>query len=147
MQLCPVCFWEDTPDDHCYGSNEVTLPIAQRNFAALGACEQEYRDITRSPLESEARPHDWITFEDSRLQILDLIEKAFRDTRLEGGFTLHQREAIDDYATEESFLAAGKKDQEVRWQDIPRGKIERLGMSLVFFDPKGIRFHLPAFMR
>jgi hypothetical protein len=148
MELCPVCFWEDAPGDHCWnGSNQVSLPVGQGNFAEFGACEPEYVDLVRAPHESEARPEDWTSFEDSRLWILDLIEKAFRDTKLDGGFTIHQREAIDDYASEEVFEAAAKKDPEVRWQDIPRSKIEKYGMSLVFFDPKGIRFHLPAFMR
>jgi len=148
MQLCPVCFWEDASGDYCWnGSNQVPLPIAQRNFEAFGACEQDHRDLTRAPLESESRPQDWISFEHSRLRILEPIEKAFRDTKLDGGFTIHQRDAVDDYASEEIFEASAKKDPEIRWQDIPRSKIEKLGVSLTFLDPKGIRFHLPAFMR
>lgn len=148
MELCPVCFWEDAPgDSHWNGSNQVTLPVAQRNFATFGACEPEYRDLVRAPLESESRPENWISFEDSRLRLLDIIGAAFRDTKLDGGITIHQREAIDGYESEEVIEAAAEKDPEVRWQDIPRSKIEKLGMSLVFFDPKAIRFHLPAFMR
>lgn len=148
MQLCQVCFWEDAPGDFYWnGSNQVTLAVAQRNFAAFGACEPEYRDLVRSPFEAESRPESWISFEDSRLLLLDLIESAFRDTKLDGGIRIHQREAIDRYESEEVIEAAAEMDTEVRWQDIPRSKIENLGMSLVFFDPKAIRFHLPAFMR
>lgn len=148
MQLCPICFWEDAPGENFWnGSNQVTLPAAQKNFTTSGACEPEYVGLVRSPLPSESRPQDWTSFEDSRMQILDLIETAFHDIKLEGGITIHQREAISDYASEEVFNAAAKEDPEIHWQDIPRSKIENLGMSLIFFDPKAIRFHLPAFMR
>lgn len=148
MQLCPVCFWEDAPGDpHWNGSNQVTLPMAQRCFANIGACEPQHQDVVRPPLESESRPTGWISFEASRLRIYDLVEAVFRDVKFDGGVTLHQREAIDGYCTGEEIGAAAEKDPETRWQDIPRSKIEKFGMSLVFFDPKGIRFHLPAFMR
>lgn len=148
MQLCPVCFWEDAPGNSYWnGSNQVSLTIGQRNFAKFGACEPEHLDLVRAPLASEARPDDWISFEDSRLRILDLIEAAFREVKLEGGTTIHQREAIDDWSTEEVVNAAASKDPEVHWQDIPQEKIEKLGTSLVFLDPWSIRFHLPAFMR
>ena len=148
MQLCPVCFWEDAPGDPFWnGSNQLSLSVAQRNHAEFGACEPEHCDIVRAPLESEARREDWISFEDSRLRILELIEEAFRDVKLDGGITIHQREAIDDWASPEIVEAAARKDPEIHWQDIPRSKIKKLGTSLVFLDPAAIRFHLPAFMR
>lgn len=148
MQLCPICFWEDAPGDYLWnGSNQIPLPLAQRNFASIGACEPQHLDVVRPPNKEESRDEAWTSFEDSRLRILELIERAFLEVKRDGGVTLHQREAIDDYSPEDVVMAAAAKDPELRWQDIPRSKIEKFGMSLIFFDPKGVRFHLPAFMR
>lgn len=148
MEICPVCFWEDAPGENLWnGSNQVSLAVAQRNFAAFGACEPEHADLVRAPCEEEHRPEAWTSFEDCRVQLLEFIETAFRDVSRDGGVTIHQREAIDGYYNADFIADAAKKDPEVRWQDIPRAKIENLGMSLIFFDPPGIRFHLPAFMR
>ncbi len=148
FQICPVCFWEDAAGDRDWnGSNQVPLAVGQRNFVACSACEPEHRGSVRPPLETEARPETWVSFEDSRLQVLERIEEAFHDVKLDGGITLHQQVAIDDYQPEEVILAARRKDAETRWQDLPRTKIMKFGMSLVFLDPPSIRFHLPAFMR
>lgn len=37
-------------------------------------------------------------------------------------------------------------DTELRWQDIPDEKLERLADTLAFLDAKGLRFYLPRFM-
>lgn len=148
MQICPVCFWEDSPGEYYWsGSNQVTRAMAQRNFATFGASEVQFLDLVRSPSMDESRSESWLSFDKSCAQIIGFIETAFHDVKLDGGVTLHQREALDDYCSGEEFLAAAKMDPETRWQDIPRTRIEKLGVSLVFLDPEGIRFHLPAFMR
>lgn len=125
----------------------MTLAEAQRAFDAIGASEAQYLDIVRPPAVDESRPSNWLSFFESSSLIIGFIETAFHDVKLDGGVTLHQREALDNYGTEEEFQAAAKNDPERRWQDIPREKIEKLGVSLIFLDPRGVRFHLPAFMR
>lgn len=148
MQICPVCFWEDAPGERFFnGSNQVSLALGQRNFEAFGACEATYRNEVRSPTPQQARPAAWTSFEACHARILEFIEAAYADVTLDGGISMHQREALDLYCTEEQLEAAAALDPETRWQSIAMEKIQRLGMSLVFFDPRGIRFHLPAFLR
>lgn len=152
MELCPVCGWEDAPEDYAGAlgadwSNNVSLPDAQANFLRDGACEEQFRDIVRDPLPEEARSPHWLSIEDYRLKTIAFIEEAFADVQRDGGITLHQREAIDEYGSEEDVAAAARHDTEANWQQIDSSKIARMGTSLVFLDPAGIRFHLPAFMR
>ncbi len=148
MQICPVCFWEDAPGDYYWnGSNQVSLDLAQRNFRRVGACEINYINSVRAPLAGEERPSQWISYDDCSVAIKELIARAYRDVKLDGGATLHQREAIDAYGSKSAIAEARQKDPETRWQDIPASKIDRLGMSLIFLDPRSIRFHLPSFMR
>jgi len=146
MQLCPVCGWEDALGDYTWnGSNKVTLPIAQRNFKAIRACEESLVDLVRPPEAKEERPPDWTTFEESCHAIIQFIEQAFQNVSLEGGTRLDQ--CLDDCSTPESLQKLLTITPRKRWQDIPRQDIETQGFSLTFLDPKGIRFHLPAFMR
>jgi len=37
-------------------------------------------------------------------------------------------------------------DEKMNWENIPSSELERCNSSLSFFDAKGMRFHLPAFM-
>ena len=148
MQLCPVCFWEDAPGEHPYNnSNRVTLVEAQANFEAKGACEGQYIDAVRAPLEEEARSADWLSVAGFRAKVLDLIEEAFADVALDDGVTLHQMDVIDDYGGEKEQLEARRKDPEKRWQDLSKAKLSRFSGSMTFLDGKGFRFYLPAFMK
>jgi hypothetical protein len=148
MQLCPVCFWEDAPGDARYnGSNQVSLVEAQRNFAEFGACERAYRSTVRNALPEESRSPYWLTIDDLREKLVSEIEHAFADVLLGDRVTLHQMHVIDDYGSEAGQLAARLKDPETRWQQITGEKLSRFSDSMVFLDPKGFRFHLPAFLR
>ena len=147
MQICPVCFWEDAPGDSWYNkSNQVSLFIAQENFAEFGAVERKYLNLVREPLAAEARRPEWLSGNQLKEKIVEMIHAAFGDVLRDGGVSLYQAEALDDYAEEAEFKAAERKDPEVRWQDISSEKIGKFHMSLVFFDDKGFRFYLPAFM-
>jgi hypothetical protein len=57
--ICPVCFWEDDGDndpDSVGGPNgDLTLAEARRNYAALGACAERFRDLVREPHPDERR--------------------------------------------------------------------------------------------
>jgi hypothetical protein len=148
MQICPVCFWEDASGEYYWnGSNQMTLTMAQRNFAEFGACEKDFTDSVRLPLSGEERPGDWVSFDQLSLEIIALIERSFSDVKLQDGLTIHQREAVDGYQSAEEIESARRLDKESSWQDIPDEKIGRCGTTLTFLDPKSIRYHLPAFMR
>lgn len=148
MQLCPVCFWEDAPGEAPWNvSNSVSLITAQQNFAESGACEQEFADSVRPPLPGEERPSGWLSFQELAAAVITLIEDAFAEVSLGEGITIHQREAIDNYQSEEEFERARRLDDETRWQEIADEKIRRLGSHLTFLDPDSVRYHLPAFMR
>ena len=80
-----------------------------------------------------------------RRSTIGQIEAAFRNVLLEGGVTLHEAEVIDDYGSEVDRRAAREKDPEIRWQEVPDEKIERL-QGISFLDERGFRFYIPAYM-
>jgi len=150
MEICPVCFWEDAPGEYPYNvSNKTSLPQAQLNYARMAACEQEYFELTRLPLPEEARPGGWLSFEETRKSLIGEIEAVFEDVLLDEGITLHQSVEFDclGYPPDWLLAEAAMQDPETRWQDIPAEKISRFSGSMIHFDGKGFRFHLPAFMR
>ncbi len=153
MQLCPVCAWEDAPGETPYNnSNNVDLAAAQYNFLAMRAAEPEFIDEVRTPLPEEARSPDWLSIEDFRLKLIEMIEEAFRKTKLDGGVTLHQSAEFDclGYPSDAMLAEAAAKDPEERWQDIPGEKISRFaewGWAMIYLDAPSFRFHIPAFMR
>jgi hypothetical protein len=85
-------------------------------------------------------------FESRRRALLAEIEEAFDGVSREDGMTLHESIAIDDYKSEEEQRAARLLDTEKRWQDIPDDEIEGRESALSFFDAKGFRYYIPAFM-
>jgi hypothetical protein len=46
------------------------------------------------------------------------ITRAFAGVRLDGGVTLHQARAIDDWESKERQLAVRDNDQERHWQEV-----------------------------
>jgi hypothetical protein len=74
------------------------------------------------------------------------IREAFKGVLLDGGIGLSEAEAIDDYK-DEAFKKAGReKDEKQDWEKIPSAELNEYHCSLSFFDAKGMRFHLPAFL-
>ena len=59
-EICPVCFWQNDPVDNegtdALGPNQVTLPVARRNFAAFSASEERLREFVRAPEPDESPP-------------------------------------------------------------------------------------------
>jgi hypothetical protein len=78
--------------------------------------------------------------------LLKLIEDAFDGVTRGDAITLHQATVIDDYGSEDEFLAAAKFDTEVRWQDVPDSAIVENPAPFHFLDNAGFRYYLPAFM-
>jgi len=81
-----------------------------------------------------------------QLALLAEIEAAFAGVSREGGVSLHEAKAIDDYATREAQLAARSKDGETCWQDVPEDDIARHDSIFSFLDDIGRVYYLPAYM-
>lgn len=81
------------------------------------------------------------------IQAVDrLIRDAFSGVTLEDGIGLLQGQEIDDYADIKTQLAARDHDEKQDWTRIPVDRLNAAHSSLCFFDPKGMRFHLPAYL-
>jgi hypothetical protein len=63
-ELCPVCFWEDDPNQadeplSSEGANGVSLIEAQKTFIQYGAMHPDFRSNVRGPRTGEERTPDW----------------------------------------------------------------------------------------
>ncbi len=148
--ICPICCWEDSLTDDEPGSNDVSLRSAQRNFMTFGACEREWLSYVRSPSSTDQRDPHWQTIDAqadaASLLLIEQITKAFDGVSRDNGVSLHEARAIDDYEGESGRAAARQKDTESRWQDVPVQWLEEFSDVFHFFDAKGFRYYLPAYM-
>lgn len=78
--------------------------------------------------------------------LISEITEAFKDVTLDGGIGLNEANAIDDYKDAQFREECRKIDEKQHWNAIPSSVLNQFNSSLSFFDPKGMKFHLPAFM-
>ncbi|MCA9062916.1 MAG: hypothetical protein KDA96_07650 [Planctomycetaceae bacterium] len=83
---------------------------------------------------------------DDAARIEQLIRDAFACVTLEDGIGLFEGQAIDSYAGPKAQAAARLNDETRNWGRIPVDALNAAHSSLSFFDAKGMRFHLPAFL-
>jgi hypothetical protein len=83
---------------------------------------------------------------DEKTKLISEIQDAFRDVVLEDGIGLSEADAIDSYMDSVSRAACRTKDEKKNWNKISSELLNQYYNSLSFFDAKGMRFHLPAFM-
>lgn len=83
---------------------------------------------------------------DSEQRVLMLIRAAFADVRLGNGVGLRQGQGLDDYADEQTLALYRQQDEKEDWSAIPCANLDQCNSSLSFFDPDGMRFHLPAYL-
>ena len=81
-----------------------------------------------------------------KIKLISEIKEAFKNVLLDGGIGLSEADAIDGYRDETLKAACRAKDEKLDWNSIPSCELNNYYTSLNFFDAKGMRFHLPAFM-
>ena len=79
-------------------------------------------------------------------QLVNNIKCAFRGVKLNEGIGLMQAQALSDFQVEEIAYDLREHDEKVSWEKITSSKLLECRGALFFFDAKGMKFHLPAFM-
>ncbi|MDD4385585.1 MAG: hypothetical protein PHD06_10470 [Bacteroidales bacterium] len=79
-------------------------------------------------------------------ELIQKIQIAFKDVKLEDGIGLWEGQGLDNYADQKTMLELRKKDERNNWNNIPYKDISLCQSSLSFFDAKGMRFCLPKFL-
>ncbi len=105
-------------------------------------CPECSRNFGGAVYPDQQTPDELATIE----QLIKQIQNAFAGTRLEDGTTIHEADLEGCYLKEEDRLEARAKDTEVDWSEVPDWKVERFPSVLSFFDLKGWRFYIPAYM-
>jgi hypothetical protein len=82
----------------------------------------------------------------TKKQIISAINEAFKDVTLEDGVGLNEADAIDSYADQQTRATYREKDEKLNWNLISSSTLNHHYSSLSFFDAKGMRFHLPAYL-
>lgn len=78
--------------------------------------------------------------------LIEQIEEAFINIKLEDGIGLWEGQGLDDYATPEECKKLREKDEKEDWHKISVINLYKCNSSLSFFDAKGMRFHLPQLL-
>ena len=89
---------------------------------------------------------DVSNFESRRSVLIAEITAAFDSVSREGGTTLHEADAMDDWKSPEEQRAAWQIDLERQWQDVPDKDIFAYNSALSFLNEIGFRYYIPAFM-
>jgi hypothetical protein len=150
---CEVCGWDERARNNggWVGEPRSGLADAQREFARSGACDRGLRELTRPARADEARPSWWLAIDDAPAVLIPEIEAAFAGVMLDGGVSLAEAELIDDYAMssrgDDERPPPGHIDGPP-WQELTTAALDRFPWgNFAFQDARGLRYHLPAFMR
>ena len=79
-------------------------------------------------------------------KIIETIKKSFEQVNLEDGIGLLEANAMDNYDSIGEIKKYREKDEKEFWDRIPVNRLNDCYYSLSYFDAKGLKFHLPAFM-
>ncbi len=82
----------------------------------------------------------------NKAELISKIREAFKDVVLEDGIGLSEANAIDDYKDNAFIEECKRNDERLSWETISSSELNKYNCSLSYFDAKGMRFHLPAFM-
>lgn len=79
-------------------------------------------------------------------ELVEKIQLAFEDVRLEDGIGLWEAQGLDDYADTDVMKRLKQKDERINWENVSYQDLAHCESSLSFFDAKGMRFCLPKFL-
>ncbi len=102
-------------------------------------CERNYGGAKYPATQTEAELRDIEG-------LIRQIHEVFAGVELGGGETIHQAHLEGIFGRGKRWLAAGEKDPESHWSEVPDWKLESGFSTLSFFDVEGWRFYLPAFL-
>lgn len=75
-----------------------------------------------------------------------MISDAFFGVKLDGGIGFWEARGIDDHADAAALASLHAKDEKENWRRLAPEDLDSCNSSLSFFDAKGMRFHLPAYL-
>ncbi len=141
--LCGICAWDER--------SRGDLAELQRSFARCGSSDPALAAFTRKPSALDVRPAWWLPLDDAPRHLIALLEEAFDGVGLDGGVSFDEAERIDDYAlparTELDPPPSGFGEGPP-WLELTRFELDRYPTgNFAFQDARGLRFHLPAFLR
>lgn len=110
--------------------------------------ESEFAELRSRGFEAEALAEAREAVERGKRAdlLVGRIAEVFAGVALGEGIGLREAQGLDDYADATTRAAYRERDEKDDWRRIPAEDLERCASSLSFFDPEGMRFHLPAFM-
>ena len=79
-------------------------------------------------------------------RVAELIRQAFAGVTLGNGVGLNQAQGLDDYADSDTLAELRSRDELLDWTRLAPAELDRCYSSPSFFDPEGMRFHLPAYL-
>jgi hypothetical protein len=97
-------------------------------------------------MPTQSRGHGTPRMTEEEQRVLKLIRTAFAGVVLGEGVGLRQGQGLDDYADERTLASYRAQDEKHDWSAIRVADLDRCHSSLSFFDPDGMRFHLPAYL-
>ncbi len=82
--ICPICYWEDDIvqlafPDLAGGANHCSLIEGQSAFAQSGACEEQFKENVRAPLDSDTRHTTWCALDSERDRYLKCDSQSDRE--------------------------------------------------------------------
>jgi hypothetical protein len=125
------------------------FPCARCGTNLKGQIEQHGLDRGSRCVACAARVHSPLDPPEEDRRVLDLVEQAFRGVALGSGVSLRETLVLDDYGDESARRAARALDEAEDWRKVVfEPELTRLAFvgGLPFYDPEGMRFHLPAYL-
>lgn len=78
--------------------------------------------------------------------LIKRIKLAFKGVQLGNGIGLLEADGLDDRKSQIELAELRTQDKKTDWEEISDDYLNKGWSSLTYFDAKGMRFYLPAFM-
>lgn len=152
-ELCPVCWWEDDPDqaDHPWsrgGANGISLVEAQRAYQAVGAVAPELVSKVRPASAGEEPEPGWRPYDPTSGEIDEALlstDEEERAAEAPGRHHAEYRSALTDLRSQVSELGQAEVQRRVRELSIEHylhfGEAEVGLVSFLISDPRWVRHH------